>query len=166
MLAHHPVTGQPIHILRTETQIATDHKTLLWHKASFLPSPRWQRWHSVITEPSMYRTEVVAVVIGFESNLEEWASVLPTILSSDSLVVCPVQIAQTLETAYGFSCPRTLLYEDLAESYPYIGEPLKADASHEQVIVTIAHILRMNRIRSIRVVTRCHSLFECNSMHG
>lgn len=150
MLAHHPTTGKPIRILHTETQIHADLKTLIWLRSTFQPSARWTRWFAIITEIEalgLYATAPVAVILTPESNIDAWLSVLPTICHShsDTLLVGPTAIIETLATR-GFVSERTLVFEDLLDSYPYLGEPLAATDPVEKVIVSIAHILRMNRI--------------------
>jgi len=147
MLAHHPVTGQPIRILRTETHISSDLKTLVWIRSSFQKSHRWQRWFQVITEPSALSDNLTAVVLSLDSNLDEWIPVLPTIFdNSECLLVAPSRVLDRLEKEFSFTCERALIYEDLYESYPYLGEPVKASDPLEKVIISLAHILRMNRI--------------------
>jgi len=143
MLAHHPVTGQPIHILRTETQIFTDCKTLVWVRNNFQKSHRWKRWNCVITEPDAYQLceKVVAIVLDKHSNLEDW---LPILLKADCLIVAPNSVVLSLDKIQGI--PQPLVYEDLLESYPYLGESLTENDSLEKVILSLAHILRMNHI--------------------
>ena len=150
MLAHHPITGQSIRILRTETQISSDLKTLVWVRSSFKKSHRWLRWFPVITEPSAYNicNHATAVVISEEKDLDEWVLLLPTIFNSESecLLVAPNRIVSVLEKQHSFTSSRTLLYEDMFESYPYLGEPIKVEDQLEKIIVSLAHILRMNRV--------------------
>lgn len=150
MLAHHPITGQPIHILRTETQISSDLKTLVWIRSTFKKSHRWQRWFTLITEPEAHEVceQVTGIVLTLESDLSKWVSVLPTILQSspECLVLAPLSVIDALERTYSFSCPRVLIYEDLFDSYPYLGEPIKKGDLLEKIIISFAHILRMNRI--------------------
>lgn len=151
MLAHHPITKQPIRILRTEPSIHCDQKTLVWIGADFVKSHRWSRWYPIISSPaaaSVCGPEVVnAVIIADDSELDAWLSVLPTIfrISSDSLLVTPCAVAESLRKR-GFECDRTLLWEDLHDMYPYLGEPLKASDSLQKVLFSVAHILRMDRV--------------------
>ena len=166
MLAHHPITGQPIHILRTEIQISTDFKTLVWLRSTFQPSHRWSRWFGVVTEPDACKLSdsILAVLIGEDSLLNEWLPVLPKILEGDCFLVCPLRVANSLET-HGITCSRTLLYEDLVESYPYLGEPVHPTDSYEKVIVSLAHILRMNQIAWQSVSDRDRMPFGLRSQY-
>ena len=153
MLAHHPTTGQPIRILRTETQISSNLKTLVWIQPTFQPSPRWSRWFAILTDPKAYPicpTNIVAIILSPTSDIEEWKSILPTIYQSspECLCIAPFSIVEDLEKdpIFSFTYQQTLVWEELYESYPYLGEPVKTTDSVEKVCVSVAHILRMNRI--------------------
>ena len=148
MLAHHPATGQPIRILRTGTQIASDLKTLVWIQKSFQQSHRWLRWYCVVTEPEAVSVcgpeNLVAIVLTRDSILEQWLPILQTLVveNSDCLLVVP----HALLPSISFPSERTLVWEELFESYPYLGEPIQSSDSVEKVLVSVAHVLRMNRI--------------------
>ena len=148
-VAKHPLTGKPIHILRTETQISADNKTLVWIRATFAASHRWKRWFSVISEPAAatIAENVLAVILSADAKVEDWASVFPTLFhsESDTLFVAPSSVVDAF-AAKGFSSDRTLLVEDLYDNYPYLGEPVVAEDPLAKIVVSLAHILRMNRI--------------------
>ena len=150
MLAHHPLTGQSIRILRTETTIASNQKTLVWIQKSFQQSHRWERWYTVITEPEAHTIcqKYIAIILNTESDLELWYPILSTVLHPDSecLLFVPNSVHELLSTKYSFQYQRTLIWEELYDSYPYLGEPIKATSSIEKVLISVAHILRMNRI--------------------
>ena len=150
MLAHHPTTGKPIRILHTETQIHADLKTLVWLRSSFQPSPLWTRWFAVITDIDalgLYNGMPLAIILTSGADLGAWLAVLPTVCNagSDTLLVAPGSVIEALAQK-GFTSERALVVEDLMEGYPYLGEPVAAGDSVEKVIVSLAHILRMNRI--------------------
>lgn len=146
MLAHHPITGQPIRILRTETQISSDFKTLVWIQPTFQPSHRWRRWFCLATEPNAAQVcgveHLFAIVLSPDSDLSAWAPILNAIQSTDCLVVAPSKLLSTLS----FPSDRILCWEDMFEMYPYLGEPIQTNSPIEKVVVSIAHVLRMNRI--------------------
>jgi hypothetical protein len=151
MLAHHPITGQPIRILRTEPSIHCDQKTLVWITADFVKSQRWSRWYPLISSPAAAAIcgpeHVNAVIIENTYDLDAWLSVLPTIfhVDSDALLIVPNCVAEGLRKR-GFECDRTLLLEDLYDMYPYLGEPLKLGDPLLKIVFSIAHILRMDRV--------------------
>jgi hypothetical protein len=150
--AHHPLTGAPIRILRTEPQIAADNKTLLWVRADFAPSHRWRRWYPVISEPAATAVvgaeHVVAVVLAADAVVADWLPVFPTLFaaSSDTLLVAPSAVVDAFAAAGLSAGDRTLLVEDLYDNYPFLGEPVVAEDAVAKVVVSLAHVLRMNRI--------------------
>ncbi len=151
MLAHHPVTGQPIRILRSETQVSTDNKTLVWVRSGFTASVRWNRWYPVCTEAdalSVLCGGLPAAVIVRDVNA--WTDALRTLFpanhNNETLVVCNSANADKIQALNGVHCDRVLLIEDLYDSYPYLGEPVGDADDNEKIIISIAHVLRMNNI--------------------
>ena len=150
MLAHHPRTGQEIRILRTETQISTNAKTLVWVRSTMKQSFRWERWYTLVTEPSAVAVcgpRLTAVILSNDANLDEWMPLLPTIFtsSSETLLLAFNSTLAALEKR-GFTLPHTCILDDVYDSYPFLGEPIQTSDSAEKIIISIAHILRMNRI--------------------
>jgi len=153
MLATHPLTGQPIRILKTAPTLYSDAKTLVWLRASFEASRRWGRWGVAISEPeavALCGAEAVSVVVlGGDARPEAWVTVFPTLFgagaSGEALLVGPSAVLSTFEDA-GLVSDRALVVEDLYDSFPYLGEPLKAGDPVAKVVVAMAHVLRYNRI--------------------
>ena len=149
MLAHHPTTGKPIRILRTEVQLSVDQKTLVWLRESFQKSNRWNRWHTVISEVGSLNLcdaqSLSAVILTADADIDAWRTALHVLDNDQYLLLAPSAIVARLDKL-GFSNDRTLIWEDLYESYPFLGEPISAGDSVEKVVIALAHILRMNRI--------------------
>lgn len=149
MLAHHPVTGQPIRILRTETQLSVDQKTLVWLRDSFQESALWSRWFPIVSEIGAMKvcdpSNLCAVILQANADLDAWLPVLNALENDQCLILAPSLIVEQLYKR-GFETDRTLIWEELYEGYPYLGEPLKSNDPVEKVILCLAHILRMNRI--------------------
>lgn len=151
MLARHPTTGEPIRILRIEPQISANRKTLVWVRAAFTASPKWKRWFPVVSEPAAVvncgAESLCAVILTPDADLDAWLPLLPTVFTetSECLLIAPSAVVDGL-SARGFSCDRTLLWEDLYDSYPYLGEPIKNTDGVEKVVVSLAHVLRIQRI--------------------
>jgi len=149
MEARHPITGKPIRIMRLDTQVHTDNKTMLWARASFVPGSRWHRWYCVITEPAAIEVvgadAVVAVVLAADADIAAWAAVLPSVLTdtSECLLIGPNTVLNSLEER-GIHWDHTLVTEELHDNYPFLGEPVSANDPVDKVILCLAHILRMN----------------------
>ena len=152
MLAHHPETGQPIRILKTSPTLYSDGKTLVWIRAGFVPSERWGRWNVVVSEPAAVSVcgaaAVGAVVLDGGARPEDWREVWSGLFEaaeSSALFVAPSVVVSAFDKA-GLRTVRTFVTEDLYDSYPYLGEPLTAKDPLSKVVVSMAHILRHNRI--------------------
>ena len=149
MIARHPKTGDPIRILKIEPQISTSQKSCVWVRATFEASPRWSRYYTIVSEVEAVAkvSELTAIVLPADAPIEAWLPLLPKHLGADSpcLLFAPMSVLDALG-ARGWSSDRALSFEDLYDGYPYLGEPVKPTDSLEKVIVSVAHILRMNRI--------------------
>lgn len=151
MLAHHPISGKPIRILRTETHISSDAKTLVWVRETFAASERWQRYYTLVSEAGAAEKcgpGVSAIVIPDGSDIDAWISVLPTIAHgkfSPPLLIASGATFDALASR-GYTHDPSLIIEDLFETYPFIGESVSVKDPVEKVVISIAHILRMNKV--------------------
>jgi hypothetical protein len=151
MLAHHPITGQEIRILRSAAQISSNNKTLVWLRDSMTPSNRWARWFPIVSEVGAVAvcgaTNITAVVLDASANAADWSAVFPTIFRNDSetLFVAPPAVVDAFATA-GLRAERTLVSTELYDNYPYLGEPIGTEDPIAKVVVAVAHVLRMNTI--------------------
>ena len=149
MLAHHPITGEPIHILRTKSQLSAEEKTLVWIRNTFKASHRWSRWFCVASEPAAAAvcgaTNLTAILVPAGADPAEWTSVFPTILSNECLFMSTAATVDAFAAA-GMVSDRTLIVEDLYDAYPFLGEPVAATDPLSKWVVSLAHVLRMNRI--------------------
>ena len=114
MEARHPITGKPIRIMRLDTQVHTDNKTMLWARASFVPGSRWHRWYCVVPEPAAIE------VVGAGSVVTE-GKVFPDnslILGSPAKVVrelTPEAIAGLKASAENYVAKKNLFKAHLVE---------------------------------------------------
>lgn len=139
MLAHHPETGAPIRILRSDAQITQSRRTLVWLRAEYSKSSRWQRWNVLITDPACWCGEATAVVI--ESFDAAWVPILRAIGETCLVVYKDRGVEKGLKKA-GFATDNYLSYVDLFHMYPFLGEPVFPTDPIEKVVVSLAHILR------------------------
>jgi hypothetical protein len=133
MLAHHPLTGKPIKILRTAPQISSAN-TLLAVSATMAPSPRYSRYSVAITDPAAFAvSDTVSIIVAVSGD---WSTVLPAAVAKNPelLVFAKRSIAETLDYS------RVLILEDMVDAYPWMGEPLTDSVEH--VLLFIAHLLR------------------------
>lgn len=139
MLAHHPETGQPIRILRSEAQITQSRRTLVWLQAGYSQSTRWQRWNPVVTDPAAWQGSATAIIISeFKA---EWVPILKAVGNSCFVVYKDKVVEKVLKSA-GIAVENYLSYSDLYHMYPFLGEPMLPTDPLEKVVVSVAHILR------------------------
>ncbi len=150
MLAHHPTTGQPIRIMRTDAQISREKRTLVWVKSTFQKSHKWaSRWSAIISEPEAFdclEGEIPIAVVISECT-PEWMKVLKILdeQNAEVLLLTTESAAKQLE-AKGITWPQHLQFSDLYDMYPYICSKINDDDCMEKVIISMAHILRFNQI--------------------
>lgn len=151
MLAHHPITKQDIRIIKTNASVALDAKTLVWIKDTFQRSKLWGRYYCVIDSPNAVEicgtNAIHAVMLSATSHPNDWAAIFPTLFHKDStaILVGPTKIIEQFQNAK-LMCEHTFCIEELYDLYPFLGEPLVSTDSLQKVCVSLAHILRMNRI--------------------
>jgi len=153
MLAKHPVTGQPIKIMRITPTTHADSKTLVWIRPTFQKGAAWKRWFSVVSDIESINiigdaSKITAVVLDKTADVASWLPVLPTLIhdKSDTLLLAPAAILKAFEDG-GFTVAENVLTtEDLYDSYPFLGSVLLPDDDIATMVVSLAHILRMNSI--------------------
>ena len=121
MLAHHPITGQPIRILRSEAQITQSRRTLVWLQAGYSESPRWQRWNIIISDPAAWRQQPLAAII-ITAFSEAWIPILKSV--GDSAFVVFHKDAEAGLRAAGINTDEYISYKELFQMYPFLGEPV------------------------------------------
>ncbi len=153
MLAHHPETGQPIRILRSDAQITQSRRTLVWLQADYNVSPRWQRWNTLLTDPAVWvATAAASAEAATQCGLSPtaliitdyskgWGDVLRAVGDTCLVVYRNGAVEDALKKA-GFPAENYLSYEDLYHMYPFLGEPVRAGDCLEKVVLSVAHILR------------------------
>jgi hypothetical protein len=109
---------------------------------------RWNRWTTVITEPSaVHLCTPDVIIIPPEDSFDSWHSVLQTYCGGASQVlVCVSSEWNTTARARGFTYDRMFSRDELYDMFPYLGEPIKDTDSIEKCVVAFAHILRIRRI--------------------
>jgi hypothetical protein len=154
MLAHHPITGQPIRILRTNAQLYESNKTLLWVRSDMENQQKSCRYMTVISEPDV-TIQPDVIVIPREDTFDTWKSKLQTVCSdSSSILVCVTNDVAAQAEAAGFTYARMFRRDELFDMYPYLGEPLRDSDCLEKVIFAFAHILRCIQIKWTSTINR------------
>jgi hypothetical protein len=139
MLAHHPETGQPIRILRSEAQITQSRRTLVWLRAGYSQSTRWLRWNTIITDPAASQGPAIGLVI--QEFTPAWIPLLQQVGEQCMVIYKDAATERAIQQA-GFKTEQYLSYADLYHMYPFLGEPVLPTDPVEKVVISVAHILR------------------------
>jgi hypothetical protein len=149
MLARHPISEQPIKIIRTNPSISACNKTLVWIRDSFVKGDAWQRWFPVISEISALELvpveKLTAIILTKDSNIQQWYSVLQTI-HNDTLLLCSAKQLKDLSVLGFTRILNIFTIEDIYDSYPFLGSVLMAEDNELTLLFALAHILRMERV--------------------
>lgn len=144
MLAHHPKTGKPIRVLKSDASISRDNRTLVWVQPTFEASQRWSRWSSLISDPA-----AAAVLCGAEPTVavihhfsEAWSAFLTGLSPTSECIVFVSRSALKAVKALNIEVANMLLLTELFDLYPYLGEPVTDADPVEKTVIAAAHILR------------------------
>lgn len=147
MLVHHPITNQPIRILRSEAQISKDNQTLVWVQPTYKPSSKWAtRWSAVISDPAAWSclSEELPIAILISSMEEAWIPILEAVREKEVLIFTSKDAAKQIEAKW--SDMQVIQYDEMYDMYPFLGRRIQNESCLEQVVVGLAHILRVRRL--------------------
>jgi hypothetical protein len=157
MLAHHPITGKPIKIMKTETQLFKNQRTLLWIRglpSSYEHPGRLQRWQTIVTDPhlalawssSMMQTSIVALIDATTASTEWLRNYAPR---NGQLIF----LSRAVITAFGGpdECKKQkfqniVCLEEMIEIFPHTKYAYKTGTSTASVVLTISSVLRAARV--------------------
>jgi hypothetical protein len=157
MLAHHPKTGKPIRIMRSEASIWRNQKTLI-HLEDQDPTVSWDRWDTLtigLQKMKQWmslgkRIDYVVLTENTEEN-REW------ILSVDASHHRMIFISRALISSIGevkfrnLRIQNIICIEEIVRMYPYMGP--QWDTTKNDLIVLIGCLLRYMRISGLKVET-------------
>jgi hypothetical protein len=147
MIAHHPTTGQPIRILRAGAQIYQDNKTTVWIRPTMTPSPLWNRWHTIVSEPEALAVlgggaKPACIIVG--SADPRWTDLIRDPAIHDQTMIVAAGSAAT--EAVRAITPKFFDAAELFNMYPFLGEPINESDPMEKIVVSVAHILRFRNL--------------------
>jgi len=157
MLAHHPITGNPIRIMKTETHIYKNKKTLAWLRSLPSETPnahRFQRWTTVV--------DSIEYAEAWNTQFDNYPSaILLTNPSKETLqwirtkaprqrfllfLNKPVMDAYGIEQFSNQKFANVICLEEMAEMYPHVAHNYQKDESTSITICMIAAIFRVKRL--------------------
>lgn len=151
-LARHPITGAPIRIMRSETQISRDQKTLvlLDHKAE--KTIRWSRYQTIVSDKRGLQVmdPVAPSYILLHNKLSDedltfWKNWLPLHKHEISIIFLSITASQqlTMEFLQEFNI---ICYSEMFDLYPFIEHELVDSSPVLQIVLAIATVFRFNRL--------------------
>jgi len=148
MLAHHPITGKEIRVLKTEAQLYKNQKTLLWlRKPIYESSNRLNRWDTLVFGHELshiWKPSATVIREPTPQALEWIVTSAPRryellFFSKAVLDVLGVEKAKSL----GFS--NIICLEELGEIYPHLQRVYTSEDSDADVFLMIAVLFRASR---------------------
>ena len=148
MLAHHPLTGKEIRILKTDAQIYKNQKTILWLRESSYPdSHRFKRWDTLTFGHELaHKWSPSAVVIREPtSRAIEW--ILREAPKSYILLFFSKKVIEAIgvEHAKALGFVNIMCLEELGEIYPQLLRVYSESDSDAEVFLMIAVLFRASR---------------------
>jgi len=148
MLATNPKTGKPIRIMKTDTSIWKDSKTLTWMKTPFSKEKkRWKRWDILITsvDPGFLQWNPDILLITEESP-ESNAFLKTENAKSVRFILVSTKAIKTLNSE-GFdvsSLGNVICLEEFESMYPFLGPAWSGTVEDAVLCATI--IFRYNKV--------------------
>ena len=154
MLVHHPLTGKPIRILKTEAHVYKNQKTLLWLREKSYPnSGRFGRWDTLVFGHELahiWKSCVSAIVIRqVEEKTLEW------ILTSAPKTQQILFFSKSVIEALGVKRAKTMGFvnivclEELGEIYPHLLRIYSTEDTDTDVALMISCLFRASRLLGV-----------------
>jgi hypothetical protein len=157
MLAHHPISGKPIRILKTETHLHKNNKTMVWLRSSpeqFAEPARFQRWHTIVNTIQdanswkecfgMYPS--VIVLTKASEEVKSW--LMHSAPRSSQLLF----LSREVMSIFGLQWfgeqkfINVICLEELSQLYPHIPRSYTPDMSDILTIMMVALVIRVRRL--------------------
>jgi hypothetical protein len=154
MLVHHPLTGKPIRILKTEAHIYKNQKTLLWlREKSYPDSDRFGRWDTLVFGHELahiWKACASAIVLRqLEEKTLEW--ILTSAPRSQQILFFSKEVIQALgvERAKVMGFVNIICLEELGEIYPHLLRVYSTEDTDVDVALMVACLFRASRLLGV-----------------
>jgi len=151
-VARHPITGAPIRILRTETQISSDQKTMVYLDHHAEKSMRWSRFQTLIADKRALQVlePVIPNYIILYNKLSDddvafWKRWLP--LHKKEISVLFISIMVSMQLGVNFLAGYNMIcYSEFNELYPFIDVRIIDSSPILDIVLAIGSIFRFKRL--------------------
>jgi len=153
MLAHHPLTGKPIRVVKSRAQLWRDAKTMVLLNMDADPAIPWSRWETAAAGLSVVESliekgiEIHIPILINEPGLN--IHTLTSLSNKSHLIVISAAIIKTIgpEAFRNANLGNVLCLEEFKEIYAYCGEAWNGTAE-DAAIITCA-VLHYSRIAGV-----------------
>ena len=160
MLAHHPISGKPIRIIKTETHLHKNNKTMVWLRGlpqDFSEPLRFQRWHTVVNsilEADSWKEcfgvfPSVIVLTNPSEQVKDW--IMKNAPRSNQLLFLSRAVMSLFDLKW-FASEKfinVICLEELSQLYPHIPRSYTADMSDVLTVMMVALVIRVKTLRGI-----------------
>jgi hypothetical protein len=152
MLARNPKTGGQIRVMKSDTSIWKNSKTLVWMKEPFCEMGlRWKRWDLLVVgvNPELLAWNPQIVVLNENTpDAREWLKTPAAKATRFILVTMPLVASLAKESFDISQLGNVLCLEEYASVYPFLGPTW--DGTIEDAILCAALVFRYNRVIGIK----------------
>ena len=153
MLAHHPLTGKPIRVIKSQAQLWRDAKTLVLLSANADPAVPWDRWETAAAGLSVVQSlvnkgiEVHIPILIDEPQID--IQTLVALSKKSHLIVISTAIIKTVgpEAFRAANLGNILCLQEFKEIYAYCGAPWNGTV--EDAAIMTCSVLHYSRIAGI-----------------
>jgi hypothetical protein len=160
MLAHHPISGKPIRIIKTETHLHKNNKTMVWLRESpdkFKEPHRFQRWHTVVNSIEQVKSwkkcfgnnPSVIILTSATEHTKNW--LIKDAPRSGQLLFLSRAVMNLMELKW-FSEQKFInivCLEELSQLFPHITKSYTADMADQMLVTMIALVIRVRKLLGI-----------------
>jgi hypothetical protein len=148
MLAHHPITGKEIRVLKTEVQLYKNQKTLLWlREDNYTDANRLKRWDTLVFGHELsHRWSPSATVIR-EPTTQALEWIVTSAPRRYELLFFSKKVLEFLgvEQAKKLGFTNIICLEELGEIYPHLLRVYTDNDSDSDVFLMISVLFRASR---------------------
>ena len=150
MLAHHPITGKEIKVIKTEVQLYKNQKTLLWLRDSpqtYKHSNRLKRWDTIVFGHELSHTWNPSATVIREATPSALEWIITSAPRRYELLFFSKDVlnALTIEKARALEFSNIICLEELGEIYPQLLRVYSPCDSDADVFLMISVLFRASR---------------------
>lgn len=156
MIAHHPITGKPIRVMKTETHLYKNQKTLVWLQKTPDVTPdanRFCRWGAVVTDYTLVEAwstilngpPTVVLITESSADVQRWLRTAAPKNASLLFLSKEVMNAYGVEQFTKDNFQNVVCLEEMAEMFPHVFHNYTQNEDLSLTVLAVAAVLRVSR---------------------